>query len=96
MRKCFVDVGLVKNTEGNYTKYTNHRRGTIIKKADVDGATCLGEVAAELEMVQRAGADSDDEGAASEEEEEEGRRKWKRRRRRRRRSRESSSVGTRT
>ena len=54
MRKCFVDVGLVKNTEGNYTKYTNHRRGTIIKKADVDGATCLGEVAAELEMVQRA------------------------------------------
>ena len=72
MRKCFVDVGLVKNTEGSYTKYTNHRRGTIIKKADVDGATCLGEVAAELEMVQRAGADSDDEGAASEEEEEEG------------------------
>ena len=45
---------------GSYTKYTNHRRGTIIKKADVDGATCLGEVAAELEMVQRAGADSDD------------------------------------
>ena len=34
---------------GSYTKYTNHRRGTIIKKADVDGATCLGEVAAELE-----------------------------------------------
>ena len=68
MRKCFVDVGLVKNTEGSYTKYTNHRRGTIIKKADVDGATCLGEVAAELEMVQRAGAETRTtrEGAASE------------------------------
>lgn len=49
--------------------YKNHRRGTMpIKKADVsndqgqDSAT-LGELAAELAMVQREGADSDDEDA---------------------------------
>ena len=50
------------------------------KKADEDDQTsCLGEVAAELQMVQREGADSDDEilegaeeGGEEEEEEEEG------------------------
>ena len=40
----------------------NHRRGTLaIKKVDTD-RTCLGEVAGELEMLQRNGVDSDDEG----------------------------------
>jgi len=35
--------------------------------ADADSqATCLGEVAAELQMVQREGADSDDEGLYAE------------------------------
>ncbi len=32
-----------------------------IKKVDTD-TTCLGEVAGELEMLQRNGVDSDDEG----------------------------------
>ena len=56
--------------------YKNHRRGTMpIKKADyvVDGqgrdATSLGEIATELEMVQREAVDSDDEGAAEQPEE---------------------------
>ena len=37
-----------------------------------DGVSCLGEVAAELQMIQRGGVDSDDEGdgAASDGEEE--------------------------
>ena len=56
---------MAQDAEGNFKKYTNHRRGTLaVKKADVDDdTTCLGEVATELEMVQREGVDSDDEGA---------------------------------
>ena len=50
-----------------------------MKRADKPDTTCLGEVAAELEMVQREGVDSDDEGqlegseeeSANEEEEDE-------------------------
>ena len=44
-----------------------------IKKADEDDESCLGEVACELQIMQRCGAESDDEdGADQEEEDEEG------------------------
>ena len=57
MRDCFVSVGLAPfkgtGTTSEFRKYTNHRRGSMaINKADVDeDTTCLGEVAAELQMV---------------------------------------------
>ena len=41
-----------------------------MKRADKPDTTCLGEVAAELEMVQREGVDSDDEGQLEGSEEE--------------------------
>ena len=41
-----------------------------MKRADKPDTTCLGEVAAELEMVQREGVDSDDEGRSEGSEEE--------------------------
>ena len=72
MRQCFVDVGLspfqgtgITDDGGGvpfrFREYNNHRRGTLaFKVADADSqATCLGEVAAELQMVPREGADSD-------------------------------------
>ena len=62
MRKCFISVGLAPDDQGAFKKYTNHRRGTLaITTADEKGYTCLGEVAAELEMVTRKGVDSDNE-----------------------------------
>ena len=64
MRKCFISVGLVKDDKGAFKKYVNHRRGSMaIKRVDTPHDTCLGELATELEMVQRAGVDSDDEAA---------------------------------
>ena len=53
---------------------STRRRGTMaIKKADEDDESCLGEVACELQIMQRCGAESDDEdGADQEEEDEEG------------------------
>ena len=73
MRKCFVDVGLAKGANDKYKKYVSQRRGTLaFKKADVkDDESSLGEVAAELEMVQREGVDSEDEGEGENEEEDE-------------------------
>ena len=50
-----------------FTVYKNHRRGSIaIKKIDAEDTTCLGEVAAELQMVQRQGVDSDHEESEGE------------------------------
>ena len=65
MAQCFVSVGLAPDpSTGLFVKYKNHRRGTMpIEKVDQkDDETCLGEIAAELEMVQRDGVESDDEG----------------------------------
>ena len=65
MAQCFVSVGLAPDpSTGLFVKYKNHRRGTMpIEKVDKkDDETCLGEIAAELEMVQRDGVESDDEG----------------------------------
>ena len=62
MAKCFISVGLAPDAMGKFVEYTNHRRGTLaIKKEPEDKAT-VGEVAAELEMVQRGGVDADGEG----------------------------------
>ena len=37
-----------------------------IKKEDEEQAACLGEAAAELQMIQRGGVDSDDKGNGEE------------------------------
>ena len=82
MRACFADVGLAPldgDEDGNavmgdgnavpakFKVYRNHRRGTMaIKKEDEEQAACLGEAAAELQMIQRGGVDSDDEGNGEE------------------------------
>ena len=69
MRDCFISVGLapMKDTEGSFQIYRNHRKGSLaLKKVDSPDSTCLGEVASELEMVQRGGVASDDEGEAVE------------------------------
>ena len=74
MKQCFVSVGLAKDEKGEFTKYTNHRKGklaTPIKKVDTDEHTVtFGEVVAEVEVLRRDGADSDDEGEEPEAEEE--------------------------
>ena len=75
LHACFVGVGLAKDpTTGEYKKYTTHRRGTLaIKKVDAGEETAtFGEIATELEMVPRDGAESDDEGEGQQPEEEEG------------------------
>ena len=67
MRKCFVGVGLAASSEGKFVTNMQQRKGSLAVKVDLvpvdkDDTTTLGEVAAELEMVQREGHDSDDEG----------------------------------
>ena len=74
MRQCFVGVGLAKDQKSEFTKYINHRKGklaTPIKKVDMDEQrVSFGEVVAEVEVLWRDGAESDDEGEEPEPEEE--------------------------
>jgi hypothetical protein len=86
MKECFVAVGLApshfkgydfdgKRVDLEFVTYRNHRRGSMPIKKDPHGTdenSCLGEVAAELQMIQRGGVDSDDEGDGAASEEEEG------------------------
>ena len=61
-----------EQTTGATTTETTSPSPSLVtgKKGEVEEKTCLGEVAAELEVVQRSGLDSDDEGVASDDEEE--------------------------
>jgi len=71
MRRCFVSVGLAEE-EGRFKTYLNHRRGSMPIKKEEQGdetTTTLGEVAAELEMVQRNGDESDAEEEVDESDE---------------------------